>query len=459
MLNISENTALANVETSRYHSFKYVDRLALSRVFGKWLSLIIAFMFLTLFLPWTQNIQSKGSMTSLDPSKRPQTIHSTIPGRIEKWYVNEGDFVKKGDTIVYLSEIKPEYFDTLLLERTLRKIKAKEGSIVSYEQKIDATNKIIDALTAEQKIKTSQLKNKIQQAELDLNTYRGNLQAAENDYNIAKIRLKRYESLFEQGLKSQTDVEEYKLKIRETEAKFIKAENAVELAKNKREVAQLDYDNVINYYGEKISKAVSDRASVESSLYDAKGALAQLENSFSNYKKRSEFNYITAPQDAYITKAIRPGIGEMLKAGEPLVSIMPGEFKLAAEIYIEPVNLPLMQKGQPVSLIFDGWPTVVFSGWPSLSYGTFYGKVYAIDNFTNEEGKYRVLVAEDESMKKKWPDALRPGSGAQGLVFLNDVPVWYEIWRQLNGFPPDYYKSLKKEGEYEVLDNKAKKKK
>jgi hypothetical protein len=22
---------------------------------------------------------------------------------------------------------------------------------------------------------------------------------------------------------------------------------------------------------------------------------------------------------------------------------------------------------------------------------------------------------------------------------LNDVPVWYEIWRQLNGFPPSLY--------------------
>jgi hypothetical protein len=24
----------------------------------------------------------------------------------------------------------------------------------------------------------------------------------------------------------------------------------------------------------------------------------------------------------------------------------------------------------------------------------------------------------------------------QGWVILDSVPVWYEIWRQLNGFPP-----------------------
>jgi hypothetical protein len=28
-----------------------------------------------------------------------------------------------------------------------------------------------------------------------------------------------------------------------------------------------------------------------------------------------------------------------------------------------------------------------------------------------------------------------------GWVMLEDVPVWYEIWRQLNAFPP----TLKKE--------------
>lgn len=458
MLNISNNTSLANVEKSFFRSFKYVERLALSRVFGKWLSLVIAFLFLALFLPWTQNIQSKGSMTSLNPAKRPQTIHSTIAGRIEKWYVNEGERVNKGDTIVYLSEVKAEYFDTLLLERTSQKIAAKRGAIESYEQKISATNDIIEALIAEQQNKTEQLENKILQARLELETYRGNLEAAQNDYDIAQTRLERYRSLVEEGLNSEQELEDYKLKIRETEAKLIKARNNVEQAQNKLQNAQLELSNIVNEYGEKIAKAMSDRSSAESAMFDAQGKLAELENSLSNYQKRSQFYYITAPQDAYVTKAIKPGIGEIIKEGEALVSIMPDEFELAAEIYIEPVNLPLIKKGQSVSLLFDGWPTVVFSGWPSLSYGTFYGRVYAIDNFTNEKGKYRVLVAEDKELNKAWPEQLRPGSGAQGLIFLNDVPVWYEIWRQLNGFPPDYYSTVKMEGDYEIIDKKAEKK-
>ena len=37
--------------------------------------------------------------------------------------------------------------------------------------------------------------------------------------------------------------------------------------------------------------------------------------------------------------------------------------------------------------------------------------------------------------------ALKTGTGARGFALLNTVPVWYELWRQINGFPPDYYKT------------------
>jgi hypothetical protein len=88
--------------------------------------------------------------------------------------------------------------------------------------------------------------------------------------------------------------------------------------------------------------------------------------------------------------------------------------------------------------MFDGWPAIIFSGWPNVSYGTFGGKIVAIDNFTSKDGKYRILVSAD-SQEVPWPEAIRIGSGANGFALLNDVPIWYELWRQLNGFPPDYY--------------------
>jgi hypothetical protein len=54
-------------------------------------------------------------------------------------------------------------------------------------------------------------------------------------------------------------------------------------------------------------------------------------------------------------------------------------------------------------------------------------------------GKFRVLVKENVT-DKPWPKELKMGTGAQGITLLKDVPVWYELWRNINGFPPDYYK-------------------
>ncbi len=117
---------------------------------------------------------------------------------------------------------------------------------------------------------------------------------------------------------------------------------------------------------------------------------------------------------------------------------MPANFEIAVETFIEPIDLPLIHIGETVQIQFDGWPAIVFSGWPNASYGTFAGKVVAIENFISENGKYRILIAPDES-DHKWPDALRVGAGARTMALLEDVPVWYELWRQLNGFPPNYY--------------------
>jgi len=159
-----------------------------------------------------------------------------------------------------------------------------------------------------------------------------------------------------------------------------------------------------------------------------------------NYSVRTGYYYITAPQDGYITKAIQVGLGETIKEGEKIVSIMPANSKLAVEMYIRPIDLPLVQKGEHVRIQFDGWPAIVFSGWPNTSYGTYGGTVVAIDNFISDNGLYRVLVAPDPK-DHPWPDALRVGAGSNSMLLLNDVPVWYELWRQINGFPPDFYKS------------------
>jgi hypothetical protein len=124
--------------------------------------------------------------------------------------------------------------------------------------------------------------------------------------------------------------------------------------------------------------------------------------------------------------------------GDAIVSITPALHSKAVELFVPPVDLPLVRIGDKVRIIFDGWPVFVFSGWPNVSFGTFGGVVVAIDQNVSANGQFRMLVASDKN-DVDWPVQIRMGGGVKGILLLKDVPIWYEIWRQLNGFPPDFY--------------------
>ena len=272
---------------------------------------------------------------------------------------------------------------------------------------------------------------------------------AKVNYEIGLKQLGRAEKLYEEGLRSLTDLETRRLKFQEVQASVIAAENSLLSSRNSFISAQLELDAIDNDFKDKLAKAESDMYTAQSSQYDAEGSASKLENQYSNYEARRGFRHILAPQDGYIAEAIQVGLGETIKEGDQIVNIVPSNGEKAVEMYVSPVDLPLMAVGKKVRFIFDGWPAIVFSGWPKLSNGTFGGVIVAIDKFAGTTNQYRVLVAEDTE-EEAWPEVLRVGSGADGIALLNDVPVWYEIWRQLNGFPADYYTRKQKDQLEEV---------
>jgi len=166
--------------------------------------------------------------------------------------------------------------------------------------------------------------------------------------------------------------------------------------------------------------------------------LAKYRNEYSNTEIRSKQYWILAPQNGTVVKALKSGLGETIKEGDPVCTVMPVADDLAIELYVKAMDIPLISKGRKVRIQFDGWPALQFSGWPSVSVGTFGGTVEVIDYVNSKPGEFRVLAVPDQS-DLHWPRQLRNGSGIKGWVMLDDVPVWYEIWRQLNGFPPSLY--------------------
>ena len=270
------------------------------------------------------------------------------------------------------------------------------------------------------------------------------LVAVKTQLRIAKTQFDRSTALNKEGLKPLTDVEQKRLKLQESEAYVITQENKLLSSKNELINAKVEINRITAEYAEKISKSRSDKFTALSTQYDTEAQVNKLENQYTNYRLRNGLYYITAPQSGYVNRALLAGLGETIKEGTPVVSIMPSKYDIAVETYVDPIDLPLVHRGAKVRVWFDGWPRIVFSGWPGLSYGTYGGKVVAIENFISPNGKYRILVSPDGE-DRHWPKELSIGAGAQSIALLETVSVWYEIWRNLNGFPPNYYNSGEKE--------------
>lgn len=439
MLDISKLKLNEKVDLSKYKSMQFTLHKDRFLTFNKVMTVFGVVFLAVLFLPWTQIVQGNGFVTTLQPNQRPQNIESAIAGRIEKWYVKEGQIVKKGDTILYISEVTDKFFDPDLLMRAQSQITAKNFSVESYTEKVKALDFQIQALNQERELKLEQAINKLMQANLKVESDSIDLEAIKTQVLISERQYQRTESLEKEGLKSVTDLEEKRLKLQNSQAKVVSQKNKLLASRNQVINAQIEISSIKASYQEKISKAQSDKFTALSGQYDTEAQRTKLQTDLSNFTVRSGMRYITAPQDGFVNRALQSGIGETFSAGTKIVSIMPTNIDLAVETYIEPIDLPLLHPGEPIRLIFDGWPAIFFSGWPNLSYGTYGGKIVAVERTVSSNGKFRVLVEPDPE-EEIWPEVIRAGSGARTLALLNDVPVWYELWRQINGFPPDYYK-------------------
>jgi multidrug resistance efflux pump len=437
MLNLSnsDHPQLHEIPQKGFHSFKLVGTPRAGKVLAYWLLSIFLILLLSLFMPWTQNIRTKGMVTAFTPEDRPQTVHSTIPGRIEKWFVMEGQKITKGDTIAELSEIKDSFFNPDMLARLEEQIVAKENALISTRHKVESQERQIFALRDGLQLSLSKARNKLQQSELKLQSDSMDLVAARLDQNIAKQQFERQQQLFDQGLKSLTELEQRRIKFQETTAKLISFENKFLAARNEVANSRIELNSLQADYSDKISKAESELNSTQAYIHDNEATLARLRNDFRNMQIRSGFYFITAPQSGTVVRALRVGLGETIKEGEALVSIIPDNAELAVELYVQAMDIPLLDRGQKVRLQFDGWPALVFSGWPGASFGTFGGIVQVIDR-VGAGGSFRILVTPDPD-DLKWPSVLGVGSGVYGWALLKDVPIGYELWRQFNGFPPD----------------------
>lgn len=80
---------------------------------------VIFALFMLVFLiaiPWQQTASGSGKVLAYLPQDRVQNVHATVTGRIKQWFVKEGTFVKKGDPVMEIIDIDPNYMARLKVE-------------------------------------------------------------------------------------------------------------------------------------------------------------------------------------------------------------------------------------------------------------------------------------------------------------------------------------------------------
>jgi len=415
---LDTKAGLTSLESIRAH--KFIRRLV------KFCTIVFIILVIgLLFLPWQQFIRGSGRVIAYDPLERRVIVEAPLSGRLAKAYVFDGKSVEKGELLFELEDNDPELLSNLndLAETAKRRRNAIQSRVDSLEAQLDEQERALTPLIA---------------------SYQAKEAATSYAAKTAQQQYERIKALFEdeRGLVSKRDYELTLLSRDRAHADWMNAQ---------AELKRIEPDGK--------SKIQSTRASLESARSDLESAKQSLK-SLNIQLNQTQRQIIVAPRDGIIQQ-INVTEGTYLKEKSPLCTIIPETDQHLAEIYIRGNDMPLLEarevdengriikSGSPVRLQFEGWPAVQFMGWPSVARGTFGGEVILIDPAGNQTGKFRVLVAPspEDSMpwssdrtigENGWPRNrwLRQGVRANGWVLLRRVPLWFELWRQINGFPP-----------------------
>ncbi len=423
------------IETARLHAPALMRTPARHWLIRRWLLGLGAVVVLVMLLPWQQYVTGKGSVIAYRPEDRPQVVNTAIAGRITTWHVVEGQFIRRGDPILSLAEITPAYLDPATADRVGEQVVAKGAAADAKRDKVRALGDQLRALDEGRSLKARQLAAKVEQVRYTVVADSAAVQATLVDSAIALRQLGAQESLYRGGLKSLVEFETARARVQAVAARVVQARGTLARSRAELDNAILEVEAIAADYAEKLAKTAGDRSATAAELSEAQAEIAKLRNSETNVRLRNALALVVAPQDGYVVRVLRAGVGETVKEGEAIATVMPFAPDLAVELSVKAMDVPLLRPGRKVRLTFDGWPALQFAGWPSVAVGTFGGTITVIDQVNALDGSYRILVRPDPT-DDPWPELLRVGSGVIGWAMLDEVPIWYEFWRTLNGFPP-----------------------
>ncbi|MEX0818592.1 MAG: HlyD family efflux transporter periplasmic adaptor subunit [Pirellulaceae bacterium] len=422
------------------------------------LAALAATFVLMAFAPWQQSINGTGDVVAFAPRERRQTIEAPIKGRVVRWGdgLVENARVVKGQFLVEVQDLDAGYTGRLedqvrnsqqqvaaaaeQFRANQRALEAAKTIVQSFEAQRVAYLRVKEETIAAQDAYVAMAAKKVQAEQQQLIEYQAAIPQLEAEYERTKM-------LHSEGNISLQKLQEVARKLGEGQAKVSRAEAYVASAeaelegKTRERRANVDKAQIaIDYAIGNLQKATGDVSKAESDIAKSQQELNKAEKDLLDTQiklSRQQSQIVTAPIDGFIVQITANMGSGVVKEGDLLCTIVPETQERAVQLWLSGNDVPLVTTGRHVRMQFEGWPAVQFAGWPSIAVGTFGGEIVSIDASDDGAGKFRVLVRPDTS-DRPWPEDryLRQGVRANGWVLLDRVPLWFEVWRRLNGFPP-----------------------
>ncbi len=381
-----------------------------------------------LLSPWQQNISGAGRVSAFVPAERQQTVDATVSGRITRWLAKEGAKVKAGDVLVEIADVDPE-----LLQRLRQQREASAAKLASKGEELRAYRRQIDDLTATRNLQVAAAEYRLDGARQRVRSASEAWASAQATLETATLQTERLRRLLGDGLVSRRDYEIGERDNTIAQRSVAGAKAAMDAALSEQRAVDAEIGRIRADAQSRIDSAAATANKTQGELEDSRTSLLKSEIDVS----RQQSQAVTAPRDGTVLRLLANPQGDIVRQGEGLLILVPDVDVRAVELWVDGNDAALIAPGRPARLQFEGWPALQFVGWPEVAVGTFGGRVVFIDASDDGKGKFRVMIVPDES-DRPWPSArfLRQGVRVRGWVLLNRVTMAYELWRQLNAFPP-----------------------
>jgi len=400
------------------------------------IGLVLLFLLIIVFVPWTQTITVSGQLSAYTPSERPQDIEAQITGRIKKWHVFEGVRVKQGDLILELDDYDPNFMSPDLLsfldQRRTALDQSRKAALARTEQldkRIKEMQNLVKSAVPSAQARVIESENKVREA------YQ-KVEAEKIAVATAELNVDRHKQLAEQGLVSQRELELTIQSELTAKANLTGAQAGLTGTEQVMKALSFGRDQISAEVLQRLTDSEAARDDSVGEVAKAADQLADVSLRMSNAVQRRLAGRILAPTDGTVVKMAQAGAGETVRPGDKLVRISPVSADKAIEMMAEGIDAPLLNVGRKVRILFYGIPAIPLPAWPEIMAGTYGGVIKVIDQVDDGKGNFRLWVVPDPD-DRTWPpqEHVRQGTKAMGWVILNRVPLWYELWRRFNLFP------------------------